>query len=70
MTAPTNCSCGAPHYCQGELDTLLESLTQLRERLDAVTWERDHATANYDRVREELAAFRLAHYKAADENRG
>lgn len=62
MSAPANCACGAGHYCQGEMDALLESLTLLREQLDAVTWERDHAVASYHRVRDELAAFRLQHY--------
>lgn len=62
---------------EGRLERLIDERDQLRTELAAARqdaagrrWERDHANANYHRIREELAAFRLAQYKAKDENRG
>lgn len=50
-------------------DELLDELTRTRTELGAAqqdaserTWERDHAVLAYERVRDELAAFRLQHY--------
>lgn len=52
-------------YC-GEIDSLRLALAAAREDASERTWERDHAIANYHRVRDELAAFRLQHYAGGD----
>lgn len=65
------------HWLASEVGALLDEIDRLRLALAAAredaserTWERDHASASYHRVRDELAALQAKYYALPADVRG